>query len=79
MAIDEHADIMAESDEKAEMLREMYRMIGRLDKADKALILLWLDEHSYDEIAEIMGQPRNTVASRLRRAKEKLISLNPEL
>ncbi len=79
VAIDEHADIMAESDEKAEMLREMYRMIGRLDKADKALILLWLDEHSYDEIAEIMGQPRNTVASRLRRAKEKLISLNPEL
>lgn len=77
--IDEQADIMAESDEKAAMLREMYRMIGRLDKADKALILLWLDEHSYDEIAEIMGQPRNTIASRLRRAKEKLISLNPEL
>lgn len=61
------------------MLREMYRMINRLPAADKALILLWLDEHSYDEIASIMGQPRNTVASRLRRAKEKLTSLTPEI
>lgn len=77
--IDEHPELLAENDEKAAMLREMYRMIGRLAPSDKALILLWLDEHSYEEIAAIMGEPRNTIASRLRRAKEKLISLNPEL
>lgn len=77
--IDECAGLIAEDDEKAAMLREMYRMINRLGSSDKALILLWLDEHSYDEIAAIMGQPRNTIASRLRRAKEKLTSLTPEL
>ena len=38
-----------------------------------------IDEHSYDEIASIMGRPRNTIASRLRRAKEKLNSLTPDL
>lgn len=77
--VDEHPELIAEDDEKGAMLREMYRMINRLPAADKALILLWLDEHSYDEIASIMGQPRNTVASRLRRAKEKLTSLTPEI
>lgn len=75
VAIENHPELIAESDDKAEMLREMYRLINRLDKTDKALILLWLDEHPYDEIASIMGMPRNTVASRLRRAKEKLTSL----
>lgn len=76
--VDQCPGLLAESDDKAEMLREMYRMINRLGNADKALILLWLDEHPYDEIAAIMGLPRNTVASRLRRAKEKLTSLTPE-
>lgn len=41
---------------------------------DKALILMWLDELSYDDIAFNMGIPRNTVASRLYRIKEKLSS-----
>lgn len=78
-AIENHPELIAETDDKAAMLKEMYRMINRLDAADKALILLWLDEHPYEEIAAIMGLPRNTVASRLRRAKEKLIAQKPEL
>ncbi len=79
VAIDELPELLADNDEKAVMLREMYRMISRLPSSDKALILLWLDEHPYEEIASIMGVPRNTVASRLRRAKEKLTSLTPEI
>lgn len=77
--IDQCPGLLADDDAKAEMLREMYRMINRLDPSDKALILLWLDEHSYEEMASIMGLPRNTIASRLRRAKEKLTSLTPEI
>lgn len=76
--IDQCPGLLEEADDKAEMLREMYRMINRLGPSDKALILLWLDEHPYDEMASIMGLPRNTVASRLRRAKEKLVSLTPQ-
>ena len=45
---------------------------------DKAIILLWLDEKSYDEIAEISGLPRNTVATRLHRIKQKLIERNKQ-
>ncbi len=35
-------------------------------------MLLWLDEHSYDEIADIIGLKRNTVAVKIHRIKEKL-------
>ena len=53
-------------------LREMYLLISKLRKLDRAIILLWLDEKPYDEIAEITGLSRNNVASRLRRIKESL-------
>lgn len=74
-AIDRHPELVDESDDKGAMLAEMYRMINRLNREDKAIILLWLDEHPYEEMAEIMGLPRNTVASRLKRAKDKLLQL----
>lgn len=55
-----------------ESLKEMYELIRRLDKYERMLVLLWLDENSYDEIASITGSNRNTVAVRLHRIKEKL-------
>lgn len=60
--------------EYKEKLEWLYSMIARLNPMDKALILMWLDELSYDEIASNMGIPRNTVASRLCRIKEKISS-----
>ena len=49
-------------------------MIASLPLEDRALILLWLDEVPYEEIAEVMGYPRNTVAVKLHRIREKLKS-----
>ena len=54
-----------------EKLEWLHSLIAQLNPMDKALILMWLDELSYDEIAINMGIPRNTVASRLHRIKEK--------
>ena len=56
----------------------MYRLIGQLNKMDKALILMWLDERSYDEIADVTGLSRNNVATSLRRIKLKLIEQGKE-
>lgn len=50
----------------------LHEMIARLPPQDKALLLLWLDELPYDEIAQLMGYPRNTIASRLHRIRGKL-------
>ena len=61
-----------------QQLKELYRLINRLDRFEKAIILLWLDEKSYDEISEITGLSRNNVASRLRRIKMKLQQFSEE-
>lgn len=69
-------------DDNYKVLREklewLYAIIAQLNPMEKALILMWLDELSYEEIASNMGIPRNTVASRLYRIKEK-ISLRKEV
>lgn len=56
----------------SEQLRELYTLIGRLDPLEKAVVMLWLDEQSYDQIAAITGLSRNNVASKLHRIKLKL-------
>jgi RNA polymerase sigma-70 factor (ECF subfamily) len=53
-------------------VRELYRMINKLKTLDKTIILLWLEEKSYKEIAEITGISLSNVGTRLKRAKEKL-------
>ncbi len=58
--------------ERAANLARMYQLIGRLGKVDKAIIMLWLDEHSYEEIASIVGITRQNVASRLFRIRNRL-------
>ena len=39
---------------------------------ERALILLWLDERSYQEIAQILGISLSNVGVQLNRVKEKL-------
>lgn len=55
-----------------EEYRELYRLINMLGPIDKALVSLWLDEKSYDEIAAVMGISSGNVAVKMHRIKEKL-------
>ena len=57
---------------RTERLRELHELINRLQHLDRTIVMMWLDEYSYDEIASVTGLPRNSVASRLHRVKEKL-------
>ncbi len=75
VSLDEAPTLFTGDDSRARDLKEMYKMISSLTSVEKAIIMMWLDEKSYDEISEITGMPRNTVASRLKRIKEKLIKL----
>lgn len=56
----------------ADNVRTLYRLIKSLNPIDRGILMMWLDERSYDEIAEVMGMKRNTIATRIRRAKEEL-------
>ena len=75
-SLDLAGELQADDGTHGEQLREMYRLISRLGKLDKAIILMWLDERSYDEIAEVTGFTRNNVATRLRRIKQRLVDSN---
>lgn len=66
------ADLIDEATDHRALLNDMYQAISRLPQIDKAIVLMWLDENSYDEIAEVMGMSRNNVAVRLHRAKQTL-------
>ncbi len=68
-------EISSESEEnKAEQLSALHELINQLLPIEKAIILLWLDEYSYEEIADIIGIERNNVATKLHRIKNKLIT-----
>lgn len=61
-----------EVDTSNEDIKELYRLINLLGKIERALILLYLDEKSYKEIAEITGLSVTNVATKLSRIKDKL-------
>lgn len=66
-------DLSSEIDDaQKENLQMLYDLINRLEDIEKAIILLWLDEHTYDDIAYILDLKRNTVATKIRRIKDKL-------
>jgi RNA polymerase sigma factor, sigma-70 family len=58
--------------DKSSRLCELYQLIQALNPLERALILLWLEERSYDDIAQIIGISKNNVGVRLSRIKDKL-------
>ncbi len=55
------------------LLRDLDRAIARLPSEQRAVLLLvTLEEMSYEEVARALGIPTGTVMSRLSRAREKL-------
>lgn len=68
----EMENILASDDGNSDQVKEMYGLIRRLDKYDRAVILLWLDDLSYQEISEILGISKSNVATKINRVKNKL-------
>lgn len=50
----------------------MNKAINELSEIDKALVMLYLEEYDYQEIADIMGISANNVAVKMNRIKAKL-------
>jgi RNA polymerase sigma-70 factor (ECF subfamily) len=64
--------------EKNEQLAQMFRAISRLDGLEKAVITLFLEDLSYQEIASVMGITESNVGVMLHRAKKKLSTFMKE-
>lgn len=58
-----------------EALQLLYQAIKKLPETDRAIILLYLDEKSYQEIAEIIGLSANNIGVKITRIKKKLKTL----
>ncbi len=59
-----------DEDQKNEHIAQLYAVISELKAFDRALMLLYLEENSYQEIAEIMGISNSNVATKLSRLKK---------
>lgn len=63
------------NEQDQENLKELYALISQLNKMERAVILLWLDEKSYEDISEILNISVSNVGVRISRIKEKLKKL----
>ncbi|KAA3609773.1 MAG: sigma-70 family RNA polymerase sigma factor [Calditrichaeota bacterium] len=58
-----------------ESLNQLYAAIRQLSEVDRGVILLYLEEKSYQEIADIIGTNPNNIGVRIKRIKERLKKL----
>lgn len=65
----------AEQAQHRETVEQLYRAIHQLPKGDAALVLLYLDELSYREMAGVLGISESNVGVKLNRAKKALSAL----
>jgi RNA polymerase sigma factor (sigma-70 family) len=69
LVLEDNLDASAESDSKLKLLQGF---INDLKEIDKSIMLLYLDEKTYKEIAEITGITESNVATKINRIKDKL-------
>lgn len=74
--LDDHADTLAGGaafdPETHERLRLLQRFMATLGPLDRALLLLYLEERSGREIAEVLGIGESNVTTRIGRIKQRL-------
>jgi RNA polymerase sigma factor (sigma-70 family) len=77
MAGSEHLlEAMDESAGRSEEVQVLYQWIGDLDPFNKALLILYLDGNSYQEIADILGISETNVATKISRLKQAMRQRN---
>lgn len=70
----EQAPVVSTDTSYAEIsqLEQLYRGIRQLKESDRAIILLYLEEKSYEEMAQILGISISNVGVKINRIKERL-------
>lgn len=72
-------DLLTMDDDDSRQIQALHDRIHRLRFMDRAIVLLWMEELSYEEIGEILGISAKNVSVRLVRIKEQLREMsNPK-
>ena len=70
-----NVNFFEDSDANSVQVRQLHQRIGRLGLVDRALVMMWLEGMSYDEIGAVMGISPQNVGVKLFRIKEQLKKL----
>jgi len=70
------SDVFEQPEDMSAEIKELYRLIHQLKIVERAIILLYLEEKSYQQIADIVGLNVSNVAVKLKRIKEKLVDMS---
>lgn len=70
--VPESAPTPSRATEESETLAWLYRELHGLEKTDRSLALLYLDDMSYRDMAEILGITESNVGVRINRLKKQL-------
>ena len=65
-------NLFTDTDDDTRQIQQLYRRINQLGVVDRAIILLWLENMSYEEIGQIIGISTKNVSVKLVRIKEQL-------
>ena len=65
-------NLFEDKDNDTKQIKMLYDRIHRLKPFDRAIVLLWLENMSYEEIAAVVGITVKNVSVRLYRIKEEL-------
>ena len=69
-----NVNFFEDNDPDSTQVRILHQRIGKLGLVDRALVMMWLEGMSYDEIGAVMGITPQNVGVKLFRIKEKLKS-----
>ncbi len=69
-------NLFEDHDEDTRQIDRLHKRIGRLGPFDRAIVLLWLENMSYEEIGQVVGISTTSVSTRLYRIKEQLKKMN---
>ena len=69
-------DLYNDEDAGSKQIQMLYDRINRLDVFDRAIILLWLENMTYQDIADVVGISVSNVTTRLFRIKEQLKTMS---
>jgi len=61
--------------EEEERLQFLYKAIEQLNKVEKAIVMLYMEDRSYEEMEEVLGISGGTLRVKMSRIKEKLRQL----
>ena len=64
-----------ESEGEEERLQLLYKAIAQLNEIDKAIVMLYMEDRSYEEMEDILGLSQGNLRVKMNRIKDKLRQL----